>query len=70
MRAPQAESFRIAGPLIPQCVINKGPVDSSLVSFTFTETFAATPGNSLILESLILKVNREGTGLTIACPCS
>jgi hypothetical protein len=47
-------------------VIKRGPVDSSLVSFTFTVTCAATPGNSFMRGSLMLKVNREGTGLTIA----
>jgi hypothetical protein len=49
----QADNFKTAGPLIPQWVINNGPVDSNLVSFTFTVAKAATPGNSLILASLI-----------------
>ena len=68
MRAPQADNFKIAGPLIPQWVINKGPVDSSLLPITLTLTWVAIPGNSLIRGSLILKVNREGTGVTIAWP--
>ena len=68
--APQAESRNIPGPLIPQWVISKGPEASNLEFLTLTEAMAETPIKSLIRLSLILKVNREGTGGIIACPIS
>jgi hypothetical protein len=32
----QADNFKTAGPLIPQWVINNGPVDSNLVSLLYS----------------------------------
>ena len=65
-RAPQADNFKIAGPLMPQWVISKGPSLSKIVfpvSFkTLTEASVLRPGNSFILVSSILKVNNDGTG--------
>ena len=50
---PQADSFKIAGPLIPQCVISKGPsLCKTTLPFwpiTLTLTCAETPGRSKIL---------------------
>ena len=48
---------------MPQWVINNGPEASRLVSINFTVALDTDiPNKSLILISLILKVNNEGTG--------
>ena len=71
-RAALAESFKIPGPLIPQCVTNNGPSDWSLVPCIFTMVFSTTiPINSFTVSFGILKVNKDGTGSSILCPkCS
>ena len=64
--APQADNFKIAGPLIPQCVISSGPCDDNFVPLIFTVALSATtPISSVMLLPGILKVNKEGTGSSI-----
>ena len=67
-RAPQAESRKIPGPESPQCVINKGPEEANFEFLIFILACAESPIKSLILLSVILKVNNDGTGSTISCP--
>src|SRR5690606_24523155 len=69
--AAKADNFKIAGALIPQWVINNGPLDEKSVSKIWTSTScAATPGIFAIRGSLMLKVNNDGTGGTMLCPKS
>ncbi len=61
--AEKEDNFSTAGPLIPQCVISKGPWEDNLVPLIFTTAFSATtPINSVILLPGRLNVNKEGTG--------
>ena len=49
--------------------MSKGPEDCKSLPNTFTSTSCATtPGISLILGSLMLNVNKDGTGFTMECP--
>ena len=67
--APKADSFKIAGALIPQWVISNGPSLHKWVPRILTVTSSATtPGMSFRRSSFILKVKREGTGLEMVCP--
>ena len=50
---------------MPQCVINNGPDASNLDFLTFTEATAESPIKSLIRGSLMLNVNKDGTGSII-----
>ena len=50
---------------MPQCVINSGPDASNFVPEIVTVAFGTeVPNKSTNLLSLILKVNKEGTGAT------
>ena len=62
-KAPKAESFKIAGALIPTCVISNGPSENKSDPKTLISTsWATTPGMSLIRSSFISKVKSDGTG--------
>ena len=68
-RAAQAESFKIAGPLNPQCVIRRGPTSWSLLPTILTTVFSTLMPISLVIELPgMLNVNKEGTGSSIECP--
>ena len=62
-RAPQADIFRMPGPLMPQWVMSMGPSLASLVPGILTVVFSTErPDRSVRRESLILNVKRDGTG--------
>ncbi len=62
-RAPQADIFRMPGPLMPQCVMSMGPSLARLELGILTVVWATeSPERSVMRESFILNVNRDGTG--------
>ena len=61
MRASQAESFKIAGPLIPRWVMSKGPVWDCLGDLSHTLALGTeSPDRPKVRVSLMLKANKEG----------
>ena len=69
IRAAYDDSFRIAGPLTPQCVTSKGPCARNFVPGIVVTTESTTvPIRLQKARSFMLKVKSEGTGASISCP--
>ena len=68
-RAAWADSFSIAGPLMPQCVINSGPEAFSFVPVMLAVAcFTTVPVSPVMLSPGRHRLNSDGTGATVSTP--